>query len=265
MLTGMKPILDSLLAVALMLAGPLSASAALLTPATETTGVTTLTDVDGYYFYGGSTDNTVLAVAPSYASVALTSSTIDDAAGYSGYTDLTVPKLTSSGTTTIGTGIAYLHSPEVVDQYTGVGSTPAPTTYYDFATITVATAGSFTFGILNANTNSDTNNALYEVELNGGTAIPLNTVHDPDNSSNDFFNVTATGLVQGDTITILAGNDPTFFNPTNGNSYQNVIGLGGVVFSSFQAATTPEPSTYALMLAGLGLLLAVERFNRRSA
>ncbi len=52
----------------------------------------------------------------------------------------------------------------------------------------------------------------------------------------------------------------TFLGAANGSLSNNaVIGLDNVVF---QAAPVPEPSTYAMMLGGLGLLAFMARRKR---
>ena len=223
-----------------------SLSAAPLTNALETTDVNTVevghNDVDGYYFYGGSTDHLVASSAPAFASVSLVSGSYGDYPGNSAYSTITV-----DGGVSLFTGITSINGVQPV--------AGTPTTYYDIATITLNSSvpSLFTVGLLTGNTDTVGNNALYEVELNDDptTLLQINTSASSSTKSNDFLNFTASGLVSGDTLTILAGNNP--------NLTQNSLGIDGVVLSS---AAAPEPGTYALLALGLAALVLKLRTRR---
>ena len=234
---------------------------------TENSVILGQNDVQGYEFYGATT---LASSNPFYASVALNSLggyTGPTAPAYGYYTSITVGTSVATATS-ITTGIVYNNSVFEVDRYDASTFNPlnptaqiTPTTFYQLATVTLtaSTPSEFTLGILNSNTNDRNNNTLYEVSLNGGTPLPLNLVYNTDYDTNDFYNVLVTGAGAGDTITLYGGNDPSHYMVGNSNSYQNVIGFGGLVFSS----PIPEPSSYALVLAGIGVLLATARISRR--
>jgi proteasome assembly chaperone (PAC2) family protein len=81
---------------------------------------------------------------------------------------------------------------------------------------------------------------------NGSTADPR--------SNNEFYYADVTGAGAGDYLAIL-GN-------TSNTDKGDQVTLGGVTFDT--VATTPEPSTYALMLGGLGMLALVARLRRKA-
>jgi hypothetical protein len=118
------------------------------------------------------------------------------------------------------------------------------------ATVTLTESlPSFTLGVLTDNSDYAPNNGIITVSLYDSTdtlveSINLNDSSDPtkgDTATNAFYYTTVSGAVAGDTIQV-----------TNSN-------IGGVTLSG---GTVPEPSTYALMGLGLGLLVLAAR-NRR--
>jgi hypothetical protein len=277
----MKPLLKTLVAGTVMvLASHLSATAQVVTPAGSTTGVTTLTtgsatpglvgeDLDGYDLFAASSSASVsgststsdlpstVVSGPAYASVALESASVLD--GYSPGVGGNYSELTADSTT-YETGIVYLDTPEgQSDLYTTNGAV-----YYNLATITIGAnaPATFTLGFLTDNTNDNHNNQLFQLETSTNSApVDLNLLYSGTSDSNDFYYATVTGATVGETISVLVGNANN--TTLSSGDYQNVFGISGITFSS--SPTTPEPSTYALMLGGLGILLAVQRFTRRNA
>jgi hypothetical protein len=157
--------------------------------------------------------------------------------------------------------------------YTGVDfSGSGSSTYQDIAKIQLATSGTiptFKLGILTGATGTDfENDDLYQLTLytSGGTAVnstPLQVNNSPDDArptSDDFFYATVSGAATGDYLELTVARN----NAMNDGVYAtgpNIV-FGGLTISS---ATTPEPSTFALMFAGLGTLVLVARLRRSKA
>ena len=128
-------------------------------------------------------------------------------------------------------------------------------TPYDFAMVALGATvpASFDLGILTGNSNGGTDTTLYTLTLYSALGAQLsqsevNTV--PATSGDYFFYADVQGATAGDYIVVsgLTSND-------SGREQQ--IAIGGITLD------VPEPSTYALMFAGLGMLLLVARFRRR--
>ena len=117
-------------------------------------------------------------------------------------------------------------------------------------TLSGSVPSSFTLGLLLDNTSDPkSNSSLLQVSLDGGTPVSANTTDPGDFDTNNFFFVTVTGASAGDSLVVTSSSVDSV----------NAI-LGGVTFS-----TVPEPSSYLLMLAGLGSLGLAQRFLRRKA
>ena len=116
-----------------------------------------------------------------------------------------------------------------------------PAIPFTFATVTFGSSvpSSLDIGILTGNSNSGGDHTIYTLSLDGGTPVAINATAAPYGSY--FFYADLTGLTSGDTLTI-SGSSPS------GSPAQ--VTLGGITFDP-GTGTTPEPATYALMLAGL--------------
>lgn len=173
---------------------------------------------------------------------------------YPGYGTITV------GATSYDTGLYY-----------GQGTA----SFQPVATINLSDANpgtaipAFELGILTGVSGGDQqNNDLYELSLysSSDSTTPLatqqlNTVSDaPSGNSDDFLNATISGAVTGDYIVVSAARNPAQ-NEDGGYAYGANIVFNGVTFSS----SVPEPSTYALMFAGLGALVLVARLRRSNS
>jgi hypothetical protein len=94
-----------------------------------------------------------------------------------------------------------------------------------------------------------------------------------------LFSAGANGIVGGGDDTLLqssisTGGDSLTLNydqPLSGASFITVTGLSngtaGAIYAGAMAAAVPEPETYAMLLAGLGLMGAVvrRRSNRKTS
>ena len=160
--------------------------------------------------------------------------------------------------------------------YTGVYYTNAgSSTYQTVATINLsdvtpgAALPTFTLGVLTGATSADReNDDLYQLSLYsstgtllGNSPLQVNNVTDTANpTTDDFFYATVAGAIQGDYLVLTAARNPTKNDDGSYATGSNIV-FGGVTFS----ASVPEPSTYALMFAGLGILVLVARLRRRNA
>jgi hypothetical protein len=222
------------------------------------------TGEDGYVFYdptgtdhGGGTERDTSDV---------TSETITPVSGF------TMPN--SYATLTTASGVDYFRAGET---HITIGSTLyASGQLFINATVdvpqlltTIALGSSvpanFDLGVLR----DYPDDTAYVLSLYSGTPSPatllssalLDTTLTTDGSSppveNQFFYGEVSGASAGDYLTITGA--PADLG--TGNRSEQVT-LGGVVFDT--VAPTPEPSTYALMLAGLGTLALVARLRRTS-
>ena len=160
------------------------------------------------------------------------------------------------------------------DYYTGLYYTSNGTAAFQpVATINLSDTNpgtaisAFGVGILTGVSGGDPeSNDLYELTLYSSdnmalATTQLNTVSDaPSGESDDFLNATISGAVTGDYIVVSAARNPAQDGDGNYTYGANIV-FNGVTFS----ATTPEPSTYALMLAGLGALVLVARLRRSNS
>ena len=239
----------------ILLVSNMTASAALLTAvnpdaAINDTSITVGSDGIGGYFFSQTEPNP----APSNASGT-------DLYNYADatYVASVIPSLLPLGSSTF--------SPITVggtNYYSGVYYTSkGSTTYQTVATINLsdvnpgAAIPTFTLGVLTGSASTDfENDDLYQLSLYSGTGTllgnsPLQVNNSPDDanpSTDDFFFATVSGAVQGDYLTLTAAENPAY--------HGNVV-FDGVTFS----APVPEPSTYALMIVGLGALALVARLR----
>ena len=105
--------------------------------------------------------------------------------------------------------------------------------------------------------------ALYNGLTNApiGTTLTVNSTATGRSAKNDFYFAQVSDPnplagTDGDYL-IVSGSSTTYVSGPSGN---NMVSLGGL---TFDAATTPEPSTYALVGLGMALLITTVR-NRRS-
>ena len=186
--------------------------------------------VAGYDFFSAGGSGVDVESDPAYATV---TKQAPGQFGFSGYSTLTI------GGTATNTGVIY---------YQGNANTFAQTAAIS---LTSGVPSSFNLGFLDGNTNDPGNNAVYELELlnSGGTQVgPTLTVNSSPGATedtNDFYFATITGAAAGDTVEVLS----------EGTEQST---LAGITFSS----VVPEPSTYALSLAGIGALLVFARLRR---
>jgi hypothetical protein len=89
-------------------------------------------------------------------------------------------------------------------------------------------------------------NLVSSAVLNDGT---LNYNYSTGKTQNEFYYGEVTGATAGDYL-VVSG--------VSLNGFNDETTLSGITFDT----VTPEPSTYALMLTGLGLLILVARFRR---
>jgi PEP-CTERM motif len=145
------------------------------------------------------------------------------------------------GGTTYFTGISF-----------DFANDPAPLT---LATITLGSSipASFNLGLLSDNS-YQSSNAFYSLALFNssnvqlGSTLAVNSTITGDTHQNDFYYANVQGAGAGDYIKVYAAGTA----PTPGVQ----VSLGGVTFDT---VTTPEPTTWALMFAGLGVLVLVAR------
>ena len=247
------------LAAAALLASHLSSSAATLTALDPTALVenvnsipsttqgpsnTGTTGTDGYSVFGNSTTDSTSSLPGYVSSVTPTGS----AGEYRGGDNSTI---TLSGDT--------VHS-GFTQAYTSNGNV------YDLALIalTGSVPSTFDLGLLTDNSNQNYPTAytlsLYSGDPSAGgtqvgTTLDVNTTASSRSVDNDFYYASVSGASSGDFL-VVQGYTPAGFNSTN------AVELGGVTFDT---VVTPEPSTFALMFAGLGVLLLVARTRRGQA
>jgi hypothetical protein len=223
-----KLTLKMLLSAIAILAAHSTASAQVLTALNPTTPVITNTITSPNYYLFSATlpfgSGVDVDAAPSYASVA------DDALSYpSGSTTIT------AGGKTYNSGVQY--------------NSPSPT---DLATVTLSGApASFDLGVL--------------LDYDDSTVFTLNLY----NSSDALLSTAVLNPHQGqNTPTVNQFYYANVADATDTGDYIVISGdttgqatLGGITFG---VAPTPEPSTYALMLGGLGMLALVARLRRKA-
>jgi hypothetical protein len=188
--------------------------------------------LQGYDFFStnlpsATTDNTAandFISLPSYATI-VPGTTNRATYGYA-------PSMTVEGTT-ISTGVIYSATPLVTIDFT---SDP----------------GTFTLGLLTTNGDFAPNNGIFDLQLETATgdaigdSVALNDTSDPtlgETDKHNFYFATVTGASATDKLVI---------------SLSRGISLGGLTFAS----AVPEPSTYVLLSAGLGLLVLIQRLRR---
>ena len=169
--------------------------------------------------------------------------------------DLTVDEITYKGD-----GVTFANAGPAT------GGVPGTGTPVEFATFALGsgTPTAFTVGVL-----SDYPDVtyyqlnLYSGNPNTTTTTPTllspaptplaSVIIDPDQTvnpgDNEFYYADITGAADGDYLVVNG------YTPDGGHGGQ--VTLGGVTFDAI-----PEPSTYALMFAGLGMLLVIARFRR---
>jgi hypothetical protein len=158
---------------------------------------------------------------------------------------------------------------------TGLGTVPVdgtPTTFGGTVLGTgVAFSDIFTF---DASTSVASGFSVVDVPLSVG-----GTNYDSILTGLSLFSAGANGIVGGGDDTLLKssispGGDSLTLNydqPLSGASFITVTGLSngsaGAIYSGAMAAAIPEPETYAMLLAGLGLMGAVvrRRSNRKTS
>jgi hypothetical protein len=216
----------------------------------------TTTGTAGYTFFdlSPSTNDTSsdnLSVLPSY----VTSVT---ATGVDGYYNGGSGTQAQGGFApiTIG-GVSYI---------SGVTIGAASTTGSDLATIELnqtdpgTVLPTFNVGILTDNTDGNYS-ANFSLTLYSGvpvagpmgnevTSTEINTTATSASESDDFYYTSVTGATTGDYLVVSS-------------TSSEISVLGGVTFDT--VATTPEPSTFALMLGGLAALILVATTRRGQA
>jgi hypothetical protein len=184
--------------------------------------INTINSPTNYDFFSATGGDTLSL--PSYATVATAG--LPDS---SGLTSLTV------NSTTVSTGLVYAQGTTTLATITLGSGVPA----------------SFTLGVLSDYDETD----YYTLNLYDGSGLlstsgVLNpTANGNVDDQNQFSFATVSNASMGDTIQV---------NVSGINSGDQVT-LGGITFDS---VATPEPSTYALMFAGLSMLLLVARLRR---
>jgi hypothetical protein len=207
-----------------------TASAQVLTALNPTTPavLTTITSPNYYLFDARNNMTTTIGdvnAAPSYASVSDAGSQLY----VTGSTEIT------AGGVTYDSGVAY--------------NAPSPT---NLATVTLTGApASFNLGVfLDYNDSTVYTLNLYSASATLLSTAVLNPSQAPDNTpvTNQFYYANVAGATAAGDYIVVSGN--------TGGGQATVGGL------TFDPATTPEPSTYALVLAGLGTLALVARLRR---
>ena len=158
----------------------------------------------------------------------------------------------------VQTGVEYINP---VPFTTTDGATVYPYNIFDTFTLGGTVPLSFEVGVLEGNSDTNTNNSLLEVELLNGSTVEgsalLNSSYDANSASNDFYDASISGAASGETVEVLAT------NPANPGQSATV---GGVTFYSvISAPSVPEPSTFALGMAGFLALLSLAVRHRKSA
>jgi PEP-CTERM motif len=125
------------------------------------------------------------------------------------------------------------------------------------ATITLGSSipSSFDLGLLSDNGDTPSNTYYSLALFNSsnvqiGSTHPVNSAPTGDTAQNDFYYANVQDAGAGDYIKVYGAAAA----PTPGVA----ISLGGVTFDT-ASPTTPEPSTLALMFAGVGVLVLVAR------
>lgn len=126
------------------------------------------------------------------------------------------------------------------------------TTAFTLSGLTAYDGKAFTLVVYAAGNNSGEGNTLTLSGASTATGSTTGADRNINNGVGDAYQ-TFTGTVTGDTLTITAAPNDTFSGDNGGNTEVN----------GFQLQIAPEPSTWATMLAGLGLLFGIARLRRR--
>ncbi len=142
--------------------------------------------------------------------------------------------------------------------FTGNGFNGPATTNFTMSGLTAYDGKTFTLVVYAVGNNPGEGNV---VTLSGAsTATGLTTGANRDISSGvGVAYQEFTGTITGDTLTIAAGSNTTYAGDFNANGVSD----GVTEVNGFQLQIAPEPSTWATMLAGLGLLFGIARLRRR--
>ena len=247
----------------IFLASHLDVSAQLITPDNPAAPVVTDSiSTAGYYLINTYPDVTNppssadINALPAYAGLTQEEAQSVGPEGFS-------PDLTINGTTYKGDGVLYAiaGAPSTVPMTSLV--IPGTGTPVQFATFALGagTPTAFTVGLLS----NYPDTTYYTLSLYGSdpnvanppTAIVTSLVLDPAQTSNpkknEFYYADVTGAAQGDYLVVDG------YSSVNHSSQ---VTFGGVTFDPL--LTTPEPSTYALMLGGLVVLALVTRLRRNA-
>ena len=143
--------------------------------------------------------------------------------------------------------------------FTGNGFNGPATTNFTMSGLTAYDGDSFTLAVYAVGNNPGEGNVITLSGASTATGSTSGANRSIDSGPGVAYQE-FTGTITGDTLTIAAGSNTTYAGDFNGNGVSD----GVTEVNGFQLQiAVPEPSTWATMLAGLGLLLGIARFRNR--